>query len=260
MRMIPYVEYKRRVFNKALLECFSRIHLQTLSDGPIDESVAIAARNVSGAFFSDELSLKTSTIASTKARLSEAVQFIQDCVEACEGIACDKAEEAKKEKMEIPEDQAIELSAEDKNVIDQLFDEKSPKLQVDQVRNATVQALLAEDKKSEEIRNAVDVAKAQADENGTPETLEETVKRLNQRGPTSLMHAILNNTSRRAVQVVTETSGVSSVGEIMADNATQIKDQAIMIYSLYETASVFGIKTWTPAQVKALARDIYYEK
>lgn len=261
MGNITYLEYKRRVFNTALLECFSRIHREALSGSTtLDENVSRAASDACKAFFNEELNLANSTITATKRRLSEAVQFIQDCVETSENIACDKADCAKKEGMVIPDEQEAQLSAEDKSVITQLFDGKDPKLQVDQIRDATVQALLAEDKKAEEIRDAVDVAKAQSAEEGTNEALEETVKRLDRRGPTSLMHAIMNNVSRRVVKTVNETSGNFAIGEIMASNSDAIKDQAIMIYQLYEMANVFAIKKYTPADVMNLARDIYNEK
>jgi len=263
MGRISILEYKRRVFNKALLECFARMHQLGLSDcgkEQLNEGVLNAAGDACKAFFEDELDLKNQTIRETKLRLSEAVSFVQDCVDCAEEIAEEKADTAKEKGMVIPDDQDIELSKEDEQVLDQLFDNKTPKVQADQIRDATVKALLEEDKKAEEIRNAVDIAKAQSNEEGSTTTLEETVKRIDRIGPTSLMHAIINNITRSAVNTVTETTGVQSIGNIMDMNRDMIKDQAIMLYSIYETASVFGICKWTPAEVAAMAREIYNEK
>lgn len=255
---ITILEYRRRVFNKALMETFCRIHSSAIgADSP--EDAAMGAR-LCEAFFTDELNLANSTIDMTKRRLRESVSFIKDCVETAENIACDKADCAKEEGMVIPDEQEIELSDEDKQVVDQLFDGKSPDLQIDQIRDATVKALMAEDKKAEEIRDAVDVAKSQVASGNDPQALEETVKRLNNQGPTSLMHAILNNVTATAIKSVNEAGGLRSVGDVMSENSDKIRARAAMIYSLFEMASCFGINHYTSADVKKIATNIYYEK
>ena len=91
--------------------------------------------------------------------------------------------------------------------------------------------------------------------------MEETVNRLNHRGPTSLMNAILNNVSEAAVKDVNANSKAPvSVGKVMSENAQEIRNRAVMMYSLFETSSVFGIKKYTDRDVKALAEQIYYGK
>ncbi|MCM1295020.1 MAG: hypothetical protein NC311_05715 [Muribaculaceae bacterium] len=257
---LSYLEYHRRVFNKALSEAFCRIHERAVgADSPEDK--AMAAR-LCEAFFSEELSLPNSTVATTKARLSESVSFIKDCVETAEHIADDKMDDAKEEKMEIPAEQEVELSDEDEAVLDQLFDCKCPNdVQIKQIRDATVAALMAEDEKAAEIRDAVDVAKAQASTDADQATaLEETVNRLNGRGPTSLMHAIMNNVTANAIKSVNEAGNMQSVGAVMSENSEKIRARACMIYSLFEMASCFGITKYTETDVKRLAHSIYYEK
>lgn len=267
MKTISANELRRRVFNHALLECFSKIHESccgdccTDNDDPHHDRNITMAKKMSDAFFGDMLALNGCTINQTKARLSEAVTFIQDCINISEAIAQDKADIAKEENMEIPEDQKIELSPEDEELIEKLFDEKGPEVQIDAVRDATVKALLAEDKKAQEIKDSLSIAQSQVAAGGDPKVMEETVSRLSGRGPTSLMNAIMNSVSAAAVRDVNENAKTPvSVGTVMAENATEIKNRAIMIYSLYECSSVFGIKSYTNAEVKKIAEEIYYGK
>lgn len=256
---ISYLEYRRRVFNKVLTEALCRIH--NIAIGPENPESEAMAHRLCEAFFGQELKLSESTIDATKKRLSEAVSFIQDCVETAENIADDKMDDAREEKMEIPAEQEVELSDEDEAVLDQLFDGKCPTdVQIKQIRDATVAALQAEDKKAEEIRDAVDVAKAQVTSGGNPEALEETVKRMNNIGPTSLMHAILNNVATNAIKNVNESGTMRSVGEVMAENSKEIRNRATMMYMLFEMASAFGITKYTEADVRRLASSIYHEK
>lgn len=265
VRKITYPEYRRRVFNQALIECFCKIHGQVLNgdsceDCVTDERMAKMAERLCANFCTEELKLGTSTVSQTKANLSEAVQFIRDCVEACENIADDKCDAAQKEKVQIEDDQKIELSQEDKGVIDQLFDSKNPTPQIDAIRDATVAALVAEEKKAAEIKQSIDIAQSKVSAGEDPAALEETVKRLNAVGPTSLMNAIMNNISAQAVKDISESGNFNSVGQVMAENADEIKSRAVAVYTLYEMASVFGIKKYTPDDVKHLALSIYYEK
>lgn len=265
VRKITYPEFRRRVFNQALLECFCKIHGQVLNGGccddcATDQRMADMAARLCTNFCKEELSLDNSTVDQTKAKLSEAVQFIRDCVETCENIADDKCDAAQKDKVQIEDDQKIELSQEDKAVIDQLFDSKNPTPQIDTIRDATVAALVAEEKKAAEIKQAIDIAQSKVAAGEDPATLEETVKRLNAVGPTSLMNAIMNNISAQAVKDISESGNFVSVGKAMADNADEIKSRAVAVYSLYEMASVFGMKKYTSEDVKRLALSIYYEK
>lgn len=264
MKNISYLEYRRRVFNKALLECFGRIHEAcTGFDCCKEEEKDYVAmgRRMSDVFYKNLLNLDDCAISTTKQNLNGACTFIKDCVDVCESVAEDKCCQARDAKLEIPEDQEIELGEEDKAVVDKLFTEKEPELQVDQVRDATVNALLAEDRRAEEVRNSLDIAQAQATSEGKPEVMEETVKRLNSRAPTSLMNAILNAVSGVAVRDVNEAAEKPvPIGTIMKNNADEIKNRAILMYTLYECASVFGIHKYTPSELKAEAQKIYYGK
>ena len=161
----------------------------------------------------------------------------------------------------MPADQEIKLGAEDKALIDKLFHDKNPELQVDQIRDATVNALLAEDKKAQEIKDSLSIANAQVSNGGDPETLKEAVSRIEHRGPTSLMNAIINRVTTMAVQDINENSKTPmTVGEIMKENAEEIRDRATMIYALYEMANVLGIHKYTVNEIKAEAEKIYYGK
>lgn len=260
--MHPY-EFRRRTFNRAMLECFGRIQESCCEIDPHEEPrYAEMAKKMSDAFYTDMLNLETSQIDATKKALSGACTFIKDCVCVCESIATDKMTAAQDAEMDIPDDQKIELSDEDEALIDKLFDEKSPTVQIDAIRDATVKSLVAENEKAQEIRDALEIAQSQVPGSTEgAEAMEETVSRLENRGPTSLMNAILNVMSEAAIKDVHAHSDKPlSPGAIMSENADEIKNRAIMLYSLYEASSVFGIRTWTPTMVKAEAERIYFGK
>lgn len=264
MRNISYSEYRRRVFNTALLECLCKVHGKALNgsacEGECDSNLTAMAANFCKNFYKEELNLDTSTISQTKARLSEAVEFVQDCVDTAENIAEDKADAAKECGAQIPEDQDVELSQEDEQVIDQLFDVKNPELQIDAIRDATVAALVAENEKAQEIKNAMDIAQSQVAAGEDPKQLEETVNRLNGRGPTSLMNAIMNHMTMTAIKDINENGNFTSVGDAMRHNADIIKTRSAIIYSLYESSSILGICKYTPESIRKIAQDIYYAK
>ena len=255
-------EYKRRVFNHALLECFARIQECCCEINPAEEPrYAEMAKKMSDAFYTDALALNDCTIDQIKKKLSESVTFIQDCIALCENIADCKMKECQDAECDIPEEQKIELSPEDEGLVDKLFDEKSPDLQVDSIRNATVKALVAEDQKAQEIKDALDIAQSQVAAGSNVDAMEEAVTRINGRGPTSLMNAIMNAVSSAAVKDVNENAKAPvSIGKIMSENAKEIKTRAVMLYSLYEASNVFGIRTYTQNDIKKIANDLYYGK
>lgn len=258
---ISNAEYRRRVFNEALLECMSKVHGQVLNGacGECDKQTSEMADKMCRAFYTDMLKLDKNTVNATKVQLAESITFVKDCVNICEAIADQKAEDAKD--VEMPDEEKVELSPEDDAVIEQLFDQKNPELQVEKIRDATVAALVAEDHKAQEVKEAIDIAKAQvADGTSDAQAMEETVNRINKRGPTSLMNAIINNISKTAVKRVNEAGTFTSIGKVLNENADTIKTRAVMAYSLYEMSSVMGIHKYAPGEVKQIAYDIYYEK
>ena len=260
-KKISYNEYRRRVFNECMLECFRRIEESCCEIEKNDTFHLDMAKRMSDKFYTDLLQLDTSTVDSTKKKLSESVTFIKDCINISEAVADEKTALAIENKMDMDDDQRVELSPEDEALVDKLFDEKAPTLQIDSIRDATVHSLLAEDKKSQEIKDALDIAQSQVAAGDNTAAMEETVNRLNHRGPTSLMNAILNNVSEAAVKDVNANSKTPvSVGKVMSENAQEIRNRAVMMYSLFEASSVFGVKRYSNKEVELLAHQIYYGK
>lgn len=267
MRFMMNGEYKRRVFNECMLECMCKIHGQILNGDCAEteycpDRLTNMANNLCRNFYNKKLDLDKCQIRQTKANLAESVTFIKDCIALSEAIAEDKAEYAKEKGIEMEADQKVELATEDKDLIDKLFNDKNPTLQVDQIRDATVKALLAEDRKAQEIKDSLDIANSQVT-NGEPEALKEAVSRIEHRGPTSLMNAILNRVTAVAVKDINENAkngAVVSVGQIMQENAQEIRGRATMIYTLYEMSNVFGIHKYTPNEIRKESENIYYEK
>lgn len=262
MGKLTYYEYRRRVFNKALLEALSNLHVEILNDercnGEDCREDEETIRKFSDAFYQDELQLDKSTIAQTKEKLAEASEFIRDIADAAEDIAEDKAEPVKEGEVEVEDDQEIELSEEDKAVMDQIFDVKKPVEEIEAIRDATVAALIAEDKKAQEIKNALDIAQSQVASGENAEAVEETVKRINKIGPTSLMNGIMNHFSTLAVRDINEAGNFTSVSTAMKNNRDIIKTRSAIMFSLFEAANVFKIHEFSPAEVKHLTYELYY--
>lgn len=258
MNSLSYHRYHTKVFNEAVLTCLSKLHQDVLGETD-DPSLTKMADSMCRGFFKDCMNLDKNTMKRTKENLSESCTFMKDIITLAESIADAKADQAAEDEMEFDDDDDVELSPEDDALIDTLFDEKQPTMQVDQIRNATVQALLAEEKKSEEIRNAVDLAKANVSDTDSPQkSLEETVNRISGVGPTSLMNAIINRTSILAVNDVTNNGNFVSVAKTMSENAEAIKDRSMMLYALYEAASVLGIKKFSKQDIEEISRNFYY--
>ena len=71
----------------------------------------------------------------------------------------------------------------------------------------------------------------------------------------------MNSVAADAVRDVNENAKAPvSVGSVMSENADEIKKRATMIYMMYESANTFGIVKYTPAEIKRLSEEIYYNK
>lgn len=261
-KKISYLEFKQRVFNEAFLTCLSVFHKKVLTEGTettgLDCPIHTAEMmdKMCRAFFDDMLNLPNNTIKSTMKKLDSSTTFVKDCAKLCETIADMKSAKAQDDGLEIEEDQKIEMSPEDEQLIKTVFEDKNPKLEAETVRDATVNALLAEDKKAQEIKDAINMAKKSND----AKTIEETFSRLD-RGPTSLLNAIMNNFTQTAYREVNENSaGVTSMSDVMRSNKDEIRDRSLMMYSLYEMANVLGIHHYTEKEIKDIAERIYYNK
>lgn len=263
---VSNVEFKRRVFNSALCECFANIHAKCLGihenatlfgyyPDANEEYLAEMASSMAKAFCREELNLDRATINDTKKTINAGGNtFIAECVALCEEIANDKMVAAVDSKVVATDDmKEPELNPEEKELIKNLFDRKDPEVEADAVRDATVKALLAEREKANKIKEATSIAQQAGDAN----KLEETVNRIASRGATSLMHALLTSISEAAVRDVHDKNPQAKIGEILSENADEINTRAAIIYSLYEAFNAFGIKKYTKRDIETLSRKIY---
>ena len=263
--VISNAEFKRRVFNSALCECFAKIHAKCLG---INEDQTLfgyypdanetylseMANTMAKTFIRSELNLDKATIATTKKALAESCTFVQDCVALCEAIADDKMKAAVENDVKATDDmKEPELNAEEKELIQNLFDRKDPEVEADAVRDATVKALLAEREKANKIKEATSIAQQAGDQN----KLQETVARISSRGPTSLMHAMITAVSEAAVKDVHEKNPTAKIGTILSENADEINTRAAMMYALYEAVNAFSIKKYSKRDIEQISRDIY---
>ena len=263
--VISNAEFKRRVFNSALCECFAKIHAKCLG---INEDQTLfgyypdanetylseMANTMAKTFIRSELNLDKATIATTKKALAESCTFVQDCVALCEAIADDKMKAAVENDVKATDDmKEPELNAEEKELIQNLFDRKDPEVEADAVRDATVKALLAEREKANKIKEATSIAQQAGDQN----KLQETVARISSRGPTSLMHAMITAVSEAAVKDVHEKNPTAKIGTILSENADEINTRAAMMYALYEAVNAFSIKKYSKRDIEQISREIY---
>ena len=226
------------------------------SCGPEDLNLC---ESMCDSYYIEELHLNEATIDQTIARLKNANHYIVEACEECKEIADNAEKDARENKKEITEDDSITLTPEDNEVLDQLFHAKGPGPQIDQIRDATVKALLAEEKKSKEVRDALDLAQSKVS-SGDVNAYNETANRLNRVGPTSLMGAIMNNMSRAAIRSVNEAGNFTSVGDVMAENADMIKTRSVMLYAIMETGNQLEITHMSSKDVERLANNIFYQK
>lgn len=217
------------------------------------------AESMCDSYFTEELRLTESTISQTKERLRAANRYITEAVAECEEIADKHAEEARKEGKTFGDDEKIELTPEDNEVLDQLFHSKGPGPQIDQIRDATVKALISEEKKAKEVRDALDLAQSKVS-TGDTNAYNETASRISKVGPTSLMGAIMNSFGRAAVNETSNAGRFTSVGEVLAENADLIKTRSVMLYAIMETGNQLEITHMNSADVERLARNIFYQK
>ena len=289
-RLITYPEYKRRVFNKIICETFSRIQIAALTEdtdeapdgeklvqkaiekqadhgilngsGDMKPSERAAIENMVESYLNmpDVLNLHKATINETIERLKNADYFMFEAAQVAERIADAKAAEAKEDDIKLNDEDDVELSQEDKAVMDQLFELKGPQPQIQQIRDDTVKALIAEEQKANEIKDAIDVAKADVASGANPNALKETTDRLNRVGPTSFMNGLLNQFSSAAIKDINESGNFTSVRDAMALNRDHIKTNAVMVYSMFETANVMGIRKYSKKEIENMAKEAYYAK
>ena len=312
-RKITYGEYKRRVFNAALLESIRKPFMESIGltetlvsePEPVQESFAQRVTNrltestddggaakaaptnpdgsekkptknekplnsctdgdaqlceaMCNSYFTEELHLNEATIDQTMERLKGANYYIVEAAEEAKKIAIQHMDDARENKDEIHDDDNIDLTPEDHEVLDQIFHTKGPGPQIDQIRDATVKALLAEEKKSQEVRDALNLANSKVSA-GDVNAYNETANRLSKVGPTSLMGAIMNNMSRAAIRETSESGKFTSIGDVKEENADLIKTRSVMLYAIMETGNQLEITHMSNRDVERLANNIFYQK
>ena len=121
--------------------------------------------------------------------------------------------------------------------------------------------MIAEDKKAQEIKDSLSIAQSKVAAGEDPKVMEETVNMISAKGPTSLMNGIMNRfTSVTVRNKMNESSTPRPIGEIMQENAEEIRNNAMIMYSLFEASSVLGIHKYTKAELKEIAQKFYYTK
>ena len=276
IKKMSYMDYKTKIFNEAFKEACSLPYCGALngcgSGGSRSDEIFGGDPNITKRgsamfkkFFADECGLAENTIGQTKKLVEDAVEYVKQAADLAEDIAEEKTDNARKEGIEFEADQEPELSQEDKAVIQQLFDVKAPTPQIDKIRDATVQALIKEDEKSKEIKDALDIAKSKVnisskdkDKDEAKKAQNETMNRINNLGPHSLMGSIINSVSASVINSMNEAGTLTNIGKALRENSDNIRDRSMAIYAIFETMNQLGTKNYTPHEVEELSESFYY--
>lgn len=266
-KKISYAEFKRRMFNKTLIECFNGIH--TIINNESDDGSMNYSPNeknfISETFFRDMLSLDTNQISQTKNALGYETgcnAFIHDCIEISEAIAENKTEELANASVPATDDNEMtEFSDEDNSLLKKLFDTKMPVAEINAVRDAASDALLQEKKRAEELKDVVDMSKMMpAGTDNEQKKIEEAVNKLTKNVPQSLFHAIITRVSSDGVTAQSNSiEGMNeSVSSFLKNKSEDIIKHSLNVFTLYEMAHCFGIHEYSESEVKKISNDIFF--
>lgn len=246
-----YAQYKRNVFAHILSESFVKIHSKALDlkeNELLYENVSKVARE----FVTTTLKLNENTVEQIKDSLKNSSYFVGRIVTLAESMACEKMETLSKEKLPVPD--CVELNDEEKQMIENLFKYECPEEGVTEITDSVAKAMMKENQKATEIKEALDLMKV----NGTDQkTLQESVNKISQREPYSLMNSIILNISESYVKEHLTNNPNLKAADILKENATNIKEDSMTAYALYETLNVFGFKTFDKKMVEDLSYKIY---
>ncbi len=254
-QQISNLEYKRKYFMDVLCESFAEIHHRCIESAPVDEKYETCKAGARH-FFKEQMGIENMSIETFKRAVSPtATYFANTIIEAAEEMAEDKAKEVVLNK-DLPIDPDPKMSEEDKAVMDVIFTSKCPEDEITAIKSATANALYAENKKAEEIKEALTIVSADADN----KTLQESINKISNIGPTSLMNAIMANVTENMLKAAINENASLTPGELVKMHANDIKEDSMVMYALFECINGFGFKTYDSKQVERLAMDIYLDK
>lgn len=267
-KKISYNEFKRRMFNKTLIECLNGIHtiINAESDNGAMNYTPNEKNMISETFFSDMLSLDTNQIRETKKLLgydmNECNSFIHDCIEISEAIAENKTDELANAGVTPSDDNEMtEFSDEDNATLKKLFDSKMPVAEINAVRDAASDALLQEKKRAAELKDVIDMSKVvPAGNEAEQKKIEENVNKLTKNSPQSLFHAIINRVSSDGVSAQSNSiEGMNeSVSSFLKNKSDEIIKHSLNVFTLYEMAHCFGIHEYNESEIKKISYDIFF--
>lgn len=249
--------YRRLVFHDIMNETFKQLYSTVIQadDSPISEGLMAGADS----FLYNVGYSKDMTIAEFKQKLNESgcTEFITKMVLLAEACATNKAEDAAEAGLTNMDD--ISYSDTEKEIIQSVFRSNLPMDGVSQIRDAVSQAYFIESEKAEEIKKATKLIKEQ---NTDEDAVNESINRLTNRGPTSLMNALMMNHSQFILsesKTVIE-SGKRTPGQVLVENKENIQNLAKGTLALYETANVFGYVKFTEKFINETANSFFYNK
>lgn len=246
---IDVIDYKRKMFNLALTECFSILYEKVIGDRVHNMNEAVKLQSLSDhakEIFISEMGLAKSTIGQTKNRINESgAHFTKILVAVAESVAEDKTNAVKENKGAL-DSLPTDLNDVDKEVIEKVFEERLDEENIDQVRDSITKAMLFEKRKAEDINNAINLDK----HNSKDGSLSESVVSLIKRPPNTLLEAIYKKSMSDAIVEAVEKGFDTS--KVITDNKEIIQEGSLAIYAIYETINMYGFKKFTPKETDAL--------
>lgn len=252
---ISNLEYKRKYFMEVISESFAELHHQCIESEEGSEKYE-ACKQGAKAFFNEQVGTDSLTINAFKEKVNPTLSYFGRVImETAEKMAEEKSREIMLNK-DLPIDPDPKMSEEDKILMDAIFTTKKPEDEITAIRDATADALFAENRKAEEIKEALKIV----GEDGGTKNLQESVNNIGNIGPTSLMNAILSKVTEEMLRGNINESFTGATSDLIKNNAEKIKEDAMVMYSLFECINCFGFKTYSSNEIKTIAHDIYFNK
>jgi hypothetical protein len=237
---MSFNEFERRSFNYILKECFATLYGKVIDVKPehIMNEEVMGSINLSVEHLSDVLMLETATKKAVKDHiLKSGVHFARQIVAIAETISEARRKDVEENLDELEDfPNTEELAPEEKEVMASTFNDKLPEDVVAQVRDNVATALKNEEKKSQEIKAAMDLS-------SNTEGMNESVRRLKTRKPDTLLEAMFKYEMDSLIREAVENK-VTDFDAVVQKNKEVIVERVSKIYAIYETMNVFGFHTY----------------
>lgn len=255
MAKLNKLEVARRTFHTIMNESFVRLYEDSIEAGDNykADNYCTAARSF---LYNIGAISENMTIGQIKTAFTKADSYIlQRLMPVAEAISKDVADDAEEAGIDAYEN--ITLNDAQKAIVDNVLTSCTDEDIIEKIRSNVRNAFFAENERAEELKRAKDLVSAQ---DLPADQISESISTL-ERGPKSLLHAIIHN---HGVKLIKENAGhienKTSVATLFSNKKESVREDAMAMMFLFETAHCFGFKEFTKDEIKNISNAIYLEK